>query len=103
MDKTQLKEIIKKFIKKLDEKKYSYTAVYLFGSHAKDNANEHSDIDIAVFKKNLNNWWKEQVKLGHLSIAVDTRIEPKVFDKNELNKPKDPLVREIKEYGKKVA
>lgn len=103
MSKAAVKKIVNRFVKKLDENKFAYVSVYLYGSYAKDTANKFSDIDVAVFTKNLKDWWKEQTQLGHLSLLVDSRIEPKVYDKNELSKPKDPFVMEIMEHGIKVA
>jgi predicted nucleotidyltransferase len=102
MSKSEVKKIIARFIKKLDDNKYAYTAIYLYGSHATNKSTEFSDIDIAVFSKDLHNWWNEQIKLGRLSLTVDSRIEPKIFDKDELKNPKDPFVIEIKEHGIRV-
>ena len=58
-------------------KEVSPCRVFLFGSLANGNFNEHSDIDIAVVKDFLDdNYWELTKKLNRLTRNIDNRIEP---------------------------
>ena len=57
--------------------------IFLFGSYAKGNANVDSDIDIAVvFDTFDGDYWQTVQKLHEMTIAVDTRIEPVLLERN---------------------
>ncbi|MEI7676405.1 MAG: nucleotidyltransferase domain-containing protein [Bacteroidales bacterium] len=50
--------------------------VYLFGSFAKGNETEESDIDIAVVLGNMTNFFDTQMQLMRIRRKIDLRIEP---------------------------
>ncbi|OFX32317.1 MAG: hypothetical protein A2X08_03795 [Bacteroidetes bacterium GWA2_32_17] len=74
--------------------------VILFGSYAKNNERQDSDIDIALIfdKLNENDKFDMQVQLMMLASKVDTRIEPHPFSKADYNS-NTPFINEIKKTG----
>lgn len=104
MSKAEAKKIVRKYARKLREKKYPFTALYLFGSYAKGNARKWSDIDIAVLSSAMKkNWNKSEETLWKLGAEVDPRIEPVGFSPENFRKGDDPMIHEIKTTGVKVA
>jgi len=51
------KKIIKQYASLLKQKKYPFSAIYLFGFCAKDKANKWSDIDVGVISSKLKRNW----------------------------------------------
>ena len=55
--------------------------ILLFGSYAKGNPQEESDIDIAVvFNGFRGDWFQTCIKLSNLTWNVSTSIEPVLID-----------------------
>lgn len=81
--------------------KYDYVKVILFGSYAKGNFNEDSDIDIAVVLKDYNNLIDIQVDLMRLRRKIDSRIEPHPFREKDFEIT-NPIVNEIVKYGEDI-
>lgn len=103
MDKSQVKKIVKKYAGKLKKENYPFSAIYLFGSYAQNKNNKWSDIDVAVVSDKLKrNWWKNEVLLSHISLDIDSRIEPCGFTVKEFKDNSDPMVYEIKKTGIRV-
>ncbi|MBI1859275.1 MAG: nucleotidyltransferase domain-containing protein [Candidatus Melainabacteria bacterium] len=84
--------------------------IILFGSYARGNPHEYSDIDLAVISKELDpqkpRW--ENIKLieekAHLRLDPDLQIIPfakESFD-NDADSPIGSFIREIKETGKVI-
>ncbi|MFA4852317.1 MAG: nucleotidyltransferase domain-containing protein [Bacteroidales bacterium] len=75
----------------------------LFGSYAKNNERQDSDIDIALIFDKLNDDDKFdlQVQLMLLASQVDTRIEPHPISKKDFNS-NNPFVIEIKRTGVEI-
>ncbi len=103
MSKIEAKKIIKKYAKKLKAKKYSFSAIYLFGSFAKGNPCEYSDIDVAVISEELDKEReKAKFKLWKFAEEVDNRIEPHGFSPEDFKENWIPMVHEIKKTGIRV-
>ncbi len=103
MSKAQVKNIAKEYANKLKAEGYSFSAIYLFGSYSQGRANKWSDIDIAVISDKLKrNWWKNEILLSHLSLEVDSRIEPHGFTIEDFKNEYDPMVYEVKKTGIKI-
>jgi len=81
--------------------KYDYIKIILFGSYAKGNFNDDSDIDIAVILKDYNNLMDIQLDLMRLRRKIDSRIEPHPFRENEFELT-NPIVSEIMKYGQEI-
>lgn len=103
MSKDKVKKIVKKYAQKLKEKKYPFSAIYLFGSCAQNKATKNSDIDVAVISDKLKrNWNENEDKLWEYTMEVDSRIEPIGFTSDDFKKKYDPLVAEIERTGVRV-
>lgn len=81
--------------------KYDYVKIILFGSYAKNNFNEDSDIDIAVILKDYNNLIEIQLDLMRLRRKIDSRIEPHPFRERDFD-ISNPIVNEIVKYGQDI-
>ncbi len=103
MSKDKVKKIVKKYAIKLRAKKYPFSAIYLFGSHAKNKAHKWSDIDVAVISDKLKKDWNENEDiLWKYTIGVDSRIEPIGFTIKDFQDECDPMVYEIKKTGIRI-
>ena len=104
MSKVEAKKIVKKYAEELRKKNYPFSAVYLFGSHAKGSARKWSDIDVAVVSDKLKrNKDKNRFLLWHIRRGVDSMIEPRGFTVKDFQDNSDPMVYEIRKTGIKVA
>ena len=101
MDKTEALNIAQKYAEVL-RNKFDFQKIILFGSYAKGNSHEHSDIDIAVVFSDYNNRLDRQVELMKLTRQIDTRIEPHPFRENDFD-ISNPFVYEIVNNGMVVA
>lgn len=103
MSKVEVKKIVKKYAERLKEKKYPFSAVYLFGSYAKNKAHKWSDIDVAIVSNKLKkDWNRNEDILWKYTIGVDSRIEPVGFTIKDFQNERDPMVYEIKKTGIKI-
>ena len=80
---------------------YSFIKIILFGSYAKGNYNDDSDIDIAVIFKDYSNVIDMQLELMRLRRKIDSRIEPHPFRESEFELS-NPIVNEIIKYGQEI-
>ena len=80
---------------------YNYIKIILFGSYAKGNYNDDSDIDIAVIFKDYSNLIDMQLELMRLRRKIDSRIEPHPFRESEFELS-NPIVNEIVKYGQEI-
>ena len=100
--KQEIMETIKKYIEKIS-KYYNIEAIILFGSYAKGNENEDSDIDIAIISSDFKDIIDDGAKLIGLTWKIDTRIEPHPILTKDYENVSNPFVKEIIETGIKVA
>jgi predicted nucleotidyltransferase len=100
MDKTDALNIAQKYANVLMAK-YNNIQIILFGSYAKGNYNDDSDIDIAVVFKDYSNLIDMQLELMRLRRKIDSRIEPHPFREREFE-PSNPIVNEIIKYGHEI-
>ncbi|MDD3487696.1 MAG: nucleotidyltransferase domain-containing protein [Candidatus Moranbacteria bacterium] len=102
MSKAKAKKIAEKYAEKLKAEKFSFSAVWLFGSATKDKAHKWSDIDIAVVSKRLNRD-REESKLWEYRHDVSDLIEPHGFTPEDFADYWNPMAHEIKKTGIRVA
>jgi len=103
MSKVEAKKIVRKYAKKLKAEKYPFSAIYLFGSFAKNKPHAGSDIDVAVISKEIDKKGDEaSSKLWKLRMDVDTRIEPHGFSPEDFKDYWNPMAHEIKKTGIRV-
>jgi len=101
MDKTAALNIAQRYAETLRDN-FDFKKIILFGSYAKGNPREDSDIDIAVVFSDYANRLDRQVELMKLTRLIDTRIEPHPFRENEFE-ISNPFVNEIITYGTEIA
>jgi predicted nucleotidyltransferase len=101
MDKTKTYDAVKKYIAFLEAQDFPVRRAYLFGSYAKGNFDDDSDIDLAVVMNNLSNSYLMQIELMKISRKFDTRIEPHPFDESDFD-PSDPFIHEILTTGIRI-
>lgn len=88
-------EIINKYLYLLRKNHISFEEVYLYGSYAKGNPHEDSDIDLAIIAQEWQpDIFDAQFRLMKLGRKVDTRIDPHPLRKSDIDKT-NPYVREI--------
>ena len=98
---SEIEKIVKDYITVLKER-YNIIAVYVFGSYAKGNERNDSDIDIAIVSNDFIDRMDAMLELLMLKTDIDLRIEPHPFNQEEFEE-NNPFVQEIKNTGLKVA
>jgi len=105
VERTISKEIlnsINEFTKEI-KKQYNVTAIILFGSYAKGNQNENSDIDIAIISDDFEDIYECMSELMGMTWDIDARIEPHPIKTEDYENVSTPFVKEVIETGIKVA
>lgn len=97
MDKRNAIRIAKKFIKSVPAE-YKVRKAFLFGSFAKGNAHEDSDVDVALVLSGRFDTFDMRVNLMRIRRNVDLAIEPHPIAEKEFNN-RNPLASEILRYG----
>jgi predicted nucleotidyltransferase len=97
MDKGEALRIANEYINSISSK-YNIRQAILFGSFAKGNFHEDSDIDIAIVVNNVVDIIDAQIDLMKLRRKIDLRIEPHPFLIDDFNQS-NPVVNEILKYG----
>lgn len=102
MDKA-INKTITDYIKLIQQEYPDFVSVYVFGSYARGNSNQDSDIDLALIFRNLDDSerFDIQVQLMLLASQIDTRIEPHPISYNDFHSD-NPFVVEIKKTGFKI-
>ncbi len=100
MDKRDVINIAQEYANAVDAN-FKIFRIILFGSYAKGNYNEDSDIDIAVVFEDYSNLLDMQLELMRLRRKIDSRIEPHPFRKSEFDLS-NPIVNEIVKYGEDI-
>ncbi len=99
MDKTDALALSKTYLLRLKETKLNFSDAWLFGSYAKGNQHENSDIDIAiVMNDNAPISFETEVKLMTCRKGEETLIEPHIFTKQDFD-CSEPLVEQIVRFG----
>jgi uncharacterized protein len=95
----QIKSVIVRFLENLKNQKIFIEKAYLYGSYAKGNATEHSDIDIALISKDfIGDRFDDRLTIAPAIIRTDSRLEPLPYRPEDF-KTNDPLVVEILSTG----
>lgn len=99
-----VKKAINQYIANL-EKESKVQRAFLYGSYARGNPREHSDIDVAIISDDLADlaFPQRQSFLGRRLIGCDTRIEPVGYSLDEyLHHERHPFLGEIIRTGRVV-
>ena len=82
MDKSEVVTILLKY-KTLVSKHFDIDKIILFGSYAKENQRDDSDIDVAVIVNSIDqDFFSYAPLLWKLRREIDDRIEPILIEKN---------------------
>jgi predicted nucleotidyltransferase len=93
-----IRKCVNRFINEM-KNNYIVQAAYIYGSYSKGNANEWSDIDVAVVSPDFSeNMFDERLKLMKIAANIDDRIEPHPFRVEDFDNS-NPIVSEIQKYG----
>lgn len=103
MSKTQIKKIVEKYAEALQKEKFSFSALYVFGSQVKGHTKPWSDIDVAIVSNRLRGDRDEdRLVLWKARRDIDLRIEPHGFTVEEFKDRTDPLVYEVRKTGIRI-
>ena len=98
MDKETAIKISKSYLMKIKDKKINLSEAWLFGSYAKGNYQENSDIDIAIVLSDNSKTFDIEVQLMIIRTGEETLIEPHVFNKYDFE-TNSSIVNQIKKTG----
>ncbi len=94
---------VTEYKKLLQADNFPIVGVYVFGSYAKGNAREDSDIDVAVISPHFKSPWSALDYLySKLPYGRGWVIEPIGFNPADFSSKYSSLINEIKTYGVKV-
>ena len=95
----KIRKTISKYIRALNENDVNVDQAVLFGSYAKGNYSEWSDIDLAVVSKAFEgSWIKDRKKIRAITLSISSDIQVLPYRPEDFV-PDDPFVREIIETG----
>ena len=100
MDKRDAINTVQQFAQVV-QSQYGAARFILFGSYAKGNFHEDSDIDVAVIFDECEDEFHRDVELMVIGYDVDCRIEPHSFRESEFVAD-DPLAYEVMKYGQEI-
>ena len=84
------------------KKHYKVDFVILFGSFAKGNQNEDSDIDVAIVSRDIKNGFDDSVKMMKVRRNIDLRIEPHAIKTEDYRNNATALINEIIKTGVQI-
>ncbi|HWQ75237.1 MAG TPA: nucleotidyltransferase domain-containing protein [Syntrophomonas sp.] len=100
MDKSEIIEIVRRYAVVVDQH-LKPQKVILYGSYAKDNWREDSDIDVAIVVDRVRGDFLENAALLYkLRRNIDDRIEPILI---EADNDKSGLFAEIQKHGQIIS
>ncbi|HLP46725.1 MAG TPA: nucleotidyltransferase domain-containing protein [Candidatus Kapabacteria bacterium] len=99
----QLKYLFDEFGRQLKENNIPVDFLVLFGSYAKGNSHEDSDLDIAVISPDFGkNRLFERIRLLNISSKIDSRIEPHPISTKDWKEGWKEIVYEINKTGIRI-
>lgn len=104
MVKNSIKKIAKDYVEFLQEDGLVIEQALLFGSHVKDKAGKHSDIDLCIVSPKFQNNFEAMQYLfqKRRSIDVSYGIEPVGYSPQDFAEDENPFVWEIKKTGIRI-
>ena len=78
-------------------------AVYLYGSYARGDYREGSDVDVMVLLKDYSNYWKEYMRssdyVGDISLKYDVIVSYILIKEIQWKGEDKPILRSIRREG----
>ena len=94
-----LKTLITEFVLDLKSKGYNPSKVVLFGSYAKGNPRDHSDIDLAIWDEKFTGCAPIDVEaILKSKVKFPTLLELRTYHSSETEES-DPFIGEIMKHG----
>ena len=101
MDKNDVIELSRQYLKKVRQNNIDVLEAWIFGSYAKGTYNENSDVDIALVLPDNAVSFDTDVRLMVLRKGAETLIETHTYRKNDFL-ANTPVTAEIKKYGFRI-
>ena len=99
---SDIKNVVRKYINMVNESK-KISRAFIYGSYARGNASQWSDIDVALISSDFTeDLFEERIVLMKLALTIDDRIEPSLFRPEDFNTG-NPLVNEISTFGIEIS
>ncbi len=98
MDKESAIKLSIDYLIKVSKSDIDISEAWLFGSFARGNNHENSDIDLAIVLSKNNKSFETEVELMTLRTGEETLIEPHAFNKDEFEL-NSPIVYQILKSG----
>ncbi len=100
---TSIKVLIDNYIESLNAHGIKIIDAFIFGSYAKGNYTELSDIDIALISNDFEgNRFFDKNKIRKITLSISSKIEVIPFNPEDFTH-ENPLAKEIIDTGIKVA
>ena len=105
MARSEVIELLKKYILLLNSEGISVNKAFLFGSYSTDSASETSDIDVMIISDKYDESDDMAIgKVWNLTRKISTKIEPFLIGNKKFNEDNSsPLINMIKEHGIEIA
>lgn len=98
----KIQRIISDYLSALRAHGFQIQDAILFGSYAKGNANQWSDIDLALVSNEFEGVrFTDKNKIRKITISISSDLEILPFNPKDFTR-QDPLVREILDTGVRV-
>jgi predicted nucleotidyltransferase len=98
----RVRRVIGQYLTSLRDHGFQIQDAILFGSYASGQANQWSDIDLALVSNEFEGVrFKDKNKIRKITISVSTDLEVLPFNPRDFT-PSNPLVREILDTGIRV-
>ncbi|MDR0692836.1 MAG: nucleotidyltransferase domain-containing protein [Prevotellaceae bacterium] len=101
MDKNDVIALSRQYLEKVRQNNIDVLEAWIFGSYAKGNYNEDSDVDIALVLPDNAVSFDTDVRLMVLRKGAETLIETHTYRKNDFL-ANTPVIAEIKKYGFRI-
>ncbi|NCO34763.1 MAG: nucleotidyltransferase domain-containing protein [Armatimonadetes bacterium] len=103
MTETRLREIAEEYRDALEGSGISVTAIYLFGSCARGDERDGSDVDFCVVSDALgDDDFEDMVRLNQIAKRVAPELEVFPVSGVEFRQEVNPFLLEAKRYGKRL-
>lgn len=97
-----IRRIIGQYLTSLQDHGFQIQDAILFGSYASGQANEWSDIDLALVSNEFEDVrFKDKNKIRKITISVSADLEVLPFNPRDFT-PSNPLVKEILDTGIRI-
>jgi predicted nucleotidyltransferase len=105
MARSEVIELLKKYVLLLNSEGISVHKAFLFGSYSTDTASESSDIDVMIVSDNYDENDDMVIgKIWNLTRRISTKIEPFLIGNKKFKEDNSsPLINMVKEHGIEIA